>query len=107
MFTSKELYMMNGGNLLYMYKDGFGDVYNATPAEEAEWSKEVVAKALATIDTQENAIELQFAIENLRFHHYPDLKTFLIEKIKDTSPARQEAFATALWDIFTYKTYSR
>jgi len=33
---------MNGGNKLYIHKDGFGDVYSATAAEEAEWAKEVI-----------------------------------------------------------------
>lgn len=103
MFSSKELYMMNGGNKLYIYKDGFGDDYHATAAEEAEWSKEVVANALAVIDSTENAINLQFAIENLRFHEYPALKEFLLQKMEGTSPVRQAAFAKALLDIYQYK----
>ena len=38
MFTSRELYMMNGGNKMYIYKDGFGDVYSASAAEEMKWA---------------------------------------------------------------------
>lgn len=99
-FTSRDLYIMNGGNLLYMYKDGFGDVYSATPAEEAEWAKEVVTMALDRINLEENAVVLQAAIENLRFHQYEGLKGLLIEKSNNTSPVRQATFATALWNIF-------
>lgn len=44
-FTSKELYMMNGGQKLYIYKDGVGDIYNATATGEAQWARDVVDRA--------------------------------------------------------------
>ena len=49
-FTNKELYMMNGGQKQYIGKDGFWDVYNATPEEEAAWDKELAENALSKID---------------------------------------------------------
>lgn len=101
-FSSKELYMMNGGNKLYIYKDGFGDVYNATPDEEAEWSQEVVANALALVNTEKNKTSLKFAIDNLLFHHYKDIETLLHQKLKESTPSRQTVFATALWTTFGY-----
>jgi hypothetical protein len=64
---SKELYMMNGGNKLYIYKDGFGDIYNATAEEESEWAKEIISNALARIDVENNLTVLQFAINDLVF----------------------------------------
>jgi len=93
MFTSKELYMMNGGNKTYIGKDGFFDIYSATPEEEAEWSKDVVAKAIATIEMDENKVNIEFAIENLRFHKYKDLKELLITKMQNASIIRQKVFA--------------
>ncbi|MEP7257051.1 MAG: hypothetical protein ABI687_01660 [Flavitalea sp.] len=96
MFTSKELYIMNGGNKTYIGKDGFADVYSATPVEEAEWSKEVVTRAIAIIDKEENAVSLEFAIDNLRFHKYTGLKDLLISKMQDTNIARHKVFAEAL-----------
>jgi len=45
---------MNSGNKLYIYKDGFADVYIATPGEEQEWAQEVIANALEGIDKGEN-----------------------------------------------------
>jgi hypothetical protein len=102
-FSSKELYIMNGGNKLYLYKDGFGDIYQATPGEEREWTQEIIANAVAKIELLEDAIHLKFAIENLVFHNYPELEELLLSKVKDTTPSRQIAFATALWTIYGYK----
>ena len=95
-FSSRQLYIMNGGNKIYIYKDGFGDVYRATPAEEAEWTLEVMTASLAKIETSENSIELNNAMENLRFHSCKDLDALLLSKMEDANPARRKAFATAL-----------
>ena len=102
-FTSKELYMMNGGNTLYIYKDGFGDIYKATPAEEGAWSQEVVARALDRIDTETNVTNLRFAIDDLLFHRYGNVEQLLLEKIQNTSPVRTIAFATMLWKMNEYE----
>jgi hypothetical protein len=101
-FSSKELYIMNGGNKLYIYKDGFGDVYSATPAEEAEWAQEVVARALTRIDEEKNTTNIKFAVDTLRFHNYAALEALLLDKLTNTTPARQIGFATALWMFYRY-----
>lgn len=98
-FNSKELYMMNAGNLLYMYKDGFGDIYSATAAEEAEWAKQVINAALYKILVDENTTELQAAIDNLIFHRYPGLGILMLNKILGSSADRQFIFATELWKM--------
>lgn len=95
---------MNGGNKLYIYKDGFGDVYNATPAEEAEWAQEVIANALTRIDEEKSTTNIKFAVDTLRFHNYTGLEALLLDKITGTGPARQIAFATALWTFYRYAT---
>ena len=59
---------MNGGVKFYIHKDGFGDVYNATVAEEAEWAKEVIDRALKRIETDGNATSFKMAVDNLKFH---------------------------------------
>ena len=100
--SSKELYMMNGGNKLYIYKDGFGDIYNATAEEESEWAKEIISNALARIDVENNLTVLQFAINDLVFHKYNELEALLLNKMKTATPARQVVFAAALWRIFKY-----
>ncbi|MFT3909764.1 MAG: hypothetical protein QM737_10095 [Ferruginibacter sp.] len=101
--NSKELYMMNGGNKLYIYKDGFGDIYNATVEEEREWDKEIIANYLQQLDTETNSTGLKFAIEGLLFHNYPGLETLLIQKIEPATPIRKIVIATALWKIYKYK----
>ena len=99
-FTSKELYLMNGGNKMYIHKDGFGDVYCATQTEEAEWAQEVIANALTQVDTVTNVTTLKFAIDKLLFHKYPNTENLLKEKIKSSPPEKQVVLATALWKIY-------
>ncbi|MEO5943488.1 MAG: hypothetical protein ABIP30_03565 [Ferruginibacter sp.] len=96
-FTNKELYMMNGGQKQYIGKDGFWDVYTATPEEEKEWTKELVEKALSNITSEDETIALQIAIENLAFQKYRDQISVLVNRIPGSSPARQLVFATSLW----------
>jgi len=98
-FSSKELYIMNGGVKFYIHKDGFGDVYNATVAEEAEWAKEVIDRSLKRIETDGNATSFKGAVDNLLFHKYPDLESLFLKKMEDATPLRQLFFATALWKI--------
>jgi hypothetical protein len=97
-FSSKELYMMNGGDKLYIYKDGFGDIYQATAAEEEEWKQEYIAKTLVKIENETNAVALKFAIESLRFHHYPALNALLLVQLNkvNSSPERKAVFEAAL-----------
>ena len=97
-FTSKELYMMNGGNKLYIYTDGFGDIYQATAAEEEVWKQEYITKKLDQIDNETNIVVLNFAIKSLRFHQYPALNSLLISKINEPniSPERKLVFESAL-----------
>ena len=91
--------MMNGGQLLYIYKDGFGDVYKATPEEEAEWAKEVVAINVAKIQNDNNRVSLQFAIEALQYHKYAGLEDLLLKSLQNTTAPRQIVFAAALWNM--------
>jgi hypothetical protein len=39
------------------------------------------------------------AVDNLKFHKYPDLETLLLKKMEGATPLRQLFFATALWNI--------
>ena len=95
--------MMNGGQLMYMYKDGLGDSYHATPSEEAMWAKEVVEKTLGIIATETNSVNLQFAIANLVYHKYDGIPALLLETMEHSTPERMIVFATALWNMVEYK----
>ena len=103
MITSKELYKMNGGDKLYIYKDGFGDEYNATSEEEDEWKRELIAETLEKIKTEENGVSLEHAIATLHYHHYGGLQNLLIQTLNGTSLPRQIALATALWTFTKYE----
>lgn len=94
---------MNGGNTLYIYKDGFGDIYQATAAEEAAWGEEVIANALKRINTETNATNLRFAINDLVFHGYENIEELLFEKMQGASPARKIVFAGLLWTMKGYE----
>ena len=93
---------MNGGDKLYIWKDGFIDVYNATPAEEEEWKQELIDGALIKIATENNKSSLEIAISNLAYHHYEGLDELLLQSIEGASPARQIIFAVALWKRKNY-----
>jgi hypothetical protein len=102
-FSSKELYLMNGGNTLYIYKDGFGDIYNATADEEAAWSREVVSNALKCIDKETNSTNLRFAVNDLIFHGYEEIDQLLFDKMQTASPERKIVFAGLLWTMKGYE----
>lgn len=101
--TSRELYMMNGGQKVYIYKDGFGDIYKATAAEEAGWAAEIVANALEKVEKETNRACLQSAIADLVYHQYERLEEVLFRNIHDPNPVRRVVFATALWRRLAYK----
>lgn len=64
---------MNGGNKMYVHKNGFEDVYCETQTEEAEWAQEVIANALAQVDSVTIATTLKFAIDKLLFQKYSNI----------------------------------
>ena len=96
-FTSKQLYMMNGGQKYFIGRDGFADVYDASLAEEQQWEKEVIALSLARIEKEENSSLLEMAISNLIYHNYNGLDALLLDSIIEASASRQIIFAAALW----------
>ena len=102
MFTSKELYLMNGGNKLYIYKDGFGDIYSATAAEETEWANIVIADSIQRVTNEENPVNLQFAIQNLQFHNYAGLTELLNKSLENASMTRTTVIKDFLSGITMY-----
>ncbi|MHA4807417.1 hypothetical protein ACX0G9_04905 [Flavitalea flava] len=104
-FTSRDLYMMNGGKKIYIYTDGFGDIYNATPNEEKEWQEEIIARDIKRLDTEHDYSVLSGAVETLRYHQYPHLQALLLKKLEETEDSGgipQLVFAGTLWKLFKY-----
>ena len=51
---SKQLFMDSGGQTHYIFLDGNGDRYSATPAEEAKWRKELLEHYAKRIQEEDN-----------------------------------------------------
>ncbi|HPH84065.1 MAG TPA: hypothetical protein PLC48_01350 [Ferruginibacter sp.] len=101
-FSSMELYLMNGGNKQFIGRDGFWDVYHATPEEEATWDKEIIQKALCQLSHEVNMPLCKYAIDTLVFHGYKGLEQLLHQYLADAIPSRQIALATGLWIHYRY-----
>ena len=102
-FTSEQLYKMNGGNKMYIHRDGFGEDYQATAEEEARWKKELIEEALARLTTEIDSVSLIARVDTLRYHEVPNLKELLIALLPRLTPAMQIAMATALWKEYRYE----
>lgn len=100
--SSKELFMMNGGKKHYIYTDGYGDIYHATDAEEAEWTKELIQKEIGLLDTMDNPVNLKSAVETLQYHHYEDLIQLIFLKLETATRTRRIVFANCLWNLSRY-----
>lgn len=101
--TPKELYFANGGQTMYIYRDGFGDQYKATPAEEAEWRNELIEREWKRLETETNAVSLKHLIDNLNYHKADDLVSKLVKKLDEVKPESRVVIAGCLWKINRYK----
>src|SRR6187402_670634 len=102
-FRSEQLYKMNGGNKMYIHRDGFGEDYQATAEEEARWKKELIDEALARLTTEIDSVSLIARVETLRYHDLPNLQEILLDRLPQLTPAMQIAMAAALWKIYRYE----
>ncbi len=105
--TSKELYFMNGGKTHYIYTDGFGDIYNATPAEEIQWRKELIESKLERLDTEKNPVVLKGILDTLIYHQVPNLQQIITKKLAQAEPVLQIQLVSSLWKMNRYpQTFS-
>jgi len=106
-FSSKELYMTNGGNKWNIFRDGFMDQYCATAEEEIEWSKELVVLNLGKLKTETGSTRLVSCIETLYSHHVEGLEKILLEVMESAPPKSQNTIAFCLWRYYRYhKSFS-
>ncbi|GAB3920449.1 hypothetical protein [Larkinella terrae] len=101
--TSKDLYFANGGQTHYIYRDGFGDQYKASPAEEAAWRKELIEREWKRLHTETNAVLIKALIGNLMYHNADKLVPKLTKKLAEVSPETRVVIAGSLWRINGYK----
>ncbi len=97
---SKQLYMDNGGQIHYIYLDGFGDEYRATATEEAQWKKELIEKYQKRLWEETNEHTLEHIIRGLQYHHVTDSETQLVNRAKQASLRERQAIGTVLWNAF-------
>jgi hypothetical protein len=95
--ASKKLYMDNGGQIHYIHRDGFGDVYSATSGEEAAWKQELIETYTGRLQTETNETVLKGLIESLRYHGVP-AEPELLRRAAMASGRDRQAIAQALWD---------
>jgi hypothetical protein len=98
---------MNGGKIHYIYTDGFGDIYNATPAEEMQWKKELIESKLERLDTEKNPVVLKIILDTLIYHQVPNLQQIVAKKLAHAAPHVQIPLVKTLWQICNYpQTFS-
>ncbi|MGA0556726.1 hypothetical protein ACO2Q8_08755 [Larkinella sp. VNQ87] len=101
--TSKELFFMNGGITAYIHRDGFGEEYRATPAEEKQWTEELIALKWHLLDTEDNLPLLQSCIDTLSYHQAPNLLQKLTARLDQASLKQRAVIAGKLWKLCHYK----
>ena len=99
-YTSKQLFKVNGGDKIYIHKDGFGDLYSATEEEERQWTEELIAESLEVLEHSQDMTKIEHAIDTLLFHLHPGVDVLLLNRVLISNPQRKLAFATALWRFF-------
>lgn len=94
---SRQLYMDNGGQIHYIYLDGFGDEYNATAAEEAKWKQELIEMYTERLKTETNEAILTGLVHTLHLHQAPHIDAILLIRAQQASLRDQQVIGTALW----------
>ncbi len=94
--------MMNGGKTFYIYKDGFGDVYNATPAEEAQWKAELLDQYRDRLSVEDSPSILKQIIENLEYHQAEGLIPQVESLLETASSRRKTVLVSQLWRMTGY-----
>lgn len=98
--VSKQLFMDNGGNVLYIHRDGFGDVYRATYAEEAAWRKELVQNSSIRLYSEDNESVLKSLVETLQYNGVVNVESLLFEVGERASLKARQAIAKLLVEQF-------
>lgn len=97
---SKRLFMANGGNILYIHKDGFGDVYRATQVEEAAWRAELIENYSNRLKVEDNETVLAGLAQTLQYNKVENVGDLLFEAAKTAAPKAKQALAKILAEKF-------
>ncbi|MDJ1501936.1 hypothetical protein [Xanthocytophaga agilis] len=94
---SKQLYMDNGGQIHYIYLDGFGDEYHATQADEAQWKQELIQKYTERLQEETNETLLASLLRSLAYHNVTNGEAILLNRASTESLRNRQAIFMALW----------
>lgn len=97
---SRQLFMENMGMVHQIYRDGMGDEYQATAAQEEEWRMELVDKYLDRIGKEDHPTVLRSLVDRLVEWQVSDLESRLIDASLAADARQRQAIAGVLWDVF-------
>jgi hypothetical protein len=101
---SKQLFMDNAGQTHYIYRDGFGDEYRASPAEENAWRQELLEKYARRIKEEDDGVVLTQIARNMQLNHAKNVEELLLEAANNaTSLTAKQGLAQALHEIFNHE----
>lgn len=75
--VSKRLFMENGGNIGYIHRDGFGDVYRPGPGDEVAWREELIEKYKTRLPQEDHESVLMELVESLQYNGVEDVEALL------------------------------
>ena len=97
---SKRLFMENAGQVYQIHRDGFGDRYHATPAEENQWRRELIEQYDRRIREEDNGVVLAQIARNMQANYVRDVEDRLVEAATHASPLARLGIAEALFEVF-------
>ncbi|MBI1226528.1 MAG: hypothetical protein GC192_14940 [Bacteroidetes bacterium] len=101
---SKQLFMENGGQVHQIYRDGFGDEYKASPAEENAWRQELVENYKYRLTQENNGVVLTQIVRSLQHNYVKNVDEMLLEAAATTtSLANKQAISQTLYEVFNHE----
>lgn len=97
---SKRLFMNNGGLTHYIYLDGNGDRYSATPAEEAKWRAELLENYTQRIKVEDDGVILTHIARNMQLNGATNVEDLLLAAAENAPPKSKQGLAQALVEVF-------
>ena len=96
--VSKRLFMDNGGQVHYIYLDGDGAKYSASPNEEAAWRAELIEQYTRRLSEEDNEPTLVHIARGLELNGVKNVGDLLFQATKKASPKVKQTLAKLLVD---------
>lgn len=96
---SKRLFMENGGQTHYIFLEGNGDRYSATPAEEAKWRVELLEFYAKRIQEEDNGTVLVHIARNMQYNGASNVEELLLAAAENAEPKAKQGLAQALVEV--------